>query len=75
MTQLNDILEWQEFGSEYRLYVKHNIEKDDKVSIRIIFEDATHEKVTEINVPSKKVKQFLNMINGKLISKRYEINI
>jgi len=75
MAKLNDIIEWQEFGSEYRLYVKHHWGKDDKVNIRITFEDATHDKVTEINIPSAKVKQFLNTINGKLLSRKYEINV
>lgn len=75
MAKLNDIIEWQEFGSEYRLYVKHAWGADDKLNIRITFEDVTHDKVTEINIPPKKVKQFLSTINGNLLSKKYEINV
>ena len=65
MSALNEIIEWSEYGSEYRLYVKHHWDKEDKVNINIIFEDATHEKVTEIHIPNKKVKSFLAAINGK----------
>jgi len=75
MGGLNEIIEWSDCGSEYRLYVKHNRDENDKTSIHVIFEDATHDKVTEINVPNKKVKQFLTAINGGLLSRKYEINI
>lgn len=75
MGRLNEIIEWQEHGSEYRLYVKHHSEGEGKVNIRIIFEDATHDKVTEINIPPEKVKQFLRAVNGNLMSRKYEINL
>lgn len=75
MAKLNEIIEWQEFGSELRLYVKHYRGPDEKLNIQIVFEDATHEKVTEINIPSHKVIAFLTAINGNLLSKKYEINV
>lgn len=75
MGKLNQIIEWNELGSEYRLYVKHFWGADDKVNINIVFEDATHDKVTEINIPNKKVKDFLKAVNGDILSKKYEINV
>jgi len=75
MRKLNEIIEWQEFGSEYRLYIRHHADKEEKLNIRMIFEDVTRDKVTEINIPSTKVKQFLNTVNGNLLSRKYEINV
>lgn len=75
MPPVNNIVEWSELGTEYRLYVKHYQDENDKTSINIIFEDATRDKVTEINVPSKKVKELLTAINGSLITRKYEINV
>ncbi len=75
MGSLNEIIEWQEFGSEYRMYIKHYGDEQDKVCINIMFEDVTHDKVTEINIPNKKLKPFLNAINGNLLSRKYEINV
>lgn len=75
MNKLNKIIEWSEFGSEHRMYIKHYWDKDDKVNINIVYEDATHDKVTEINIPNKKLKQFLACVNGDLLSKKYEINV
>ncbi len=75
MAKLNEIIEWQELGSEFRLYVKHYRGKDGKPNIQIVFEDATHEQVTEINVPSHKVVAFLNALNGPFLSRKYEINV
>ena len=75
MPPLNEIIEWSECGTEYRMYIKHYQDKDDKTSINIIFEDATRDKVTEINVPSKKVKELLTAINGSLLTRKYEINL
>lgn len=75
MTKINEIIEWSEFGSEYRMYVKHYPDEQGKRCINIIFEDATHDKVTEINIPNKKLKAFLNAVNGDALSKKYEINV
>ncbi len=75
MPAINDIIEWNEFGSEYRLYVKHYRDTEDKVSMNIIFEDSTHDKVTEINIPNQKLKAFLNAVNGDMLSRKYEINV
>lgn len=75
MPPVNQIIEWSELGTEYRLYVKHYQDKNDKTAINIIFEDATRDKVTEINVPSTKVKELLTAINGSLLTRKYEINV
>ena len=75
MTKLNQIIEWQELGSAFKLYIKHYHDKEGKLNIGIIFEDATREVVTEINVPNHKVKQFLTAVNGSLLSRKYEINV
>ncbi len=34
MGKLNDIIEWQEFGSEYRLYIRHHWGKEEKVTAK-----------------------------------------
>ncbi len=75
MNKLNEIIEWQECGSEYRLYIRHYYDGNDKLNIHMTYEDATLDKVTEINIPPKKIKHFLKIINGNLLSKKYEINI
>ena len=75
MSRLNKIIEWSELGTEHRIYIKHYWDKEDKVNINIVYEDATRDKVTEINIPNKKLKQFLTYINGDLLSKRYDINV
>ena len=75
MTKINEIIEWQEEGSDYKLYVKHYRNEEDKLCLQLIFEDATHDKVTEINIPSRKLKQFLYTVNGDLLSRKYEINV
>ena len=75
MPKLNEIIEWQELGSEFRLYVKHFRGADGKLNIQLVYEDATHETVTEMNIPSHKVVAFLNAVNGSLLSKKYEIDV
>lgn len=75
MSGINDIIEWNEFGSEFRLYVKHYRDDNDKVSMNIIFEDLTHDKVTELHIPNRKLKAFLNAVNGDMLSRKYEINV
>ena len=75
MSKINEILEWQEYGTQYRLYVRHHRDKSDKINIQIIYEDVTHDKITEIHIPSNKVKQFLLMVTGDLLSKKYEIDL
>ncbi|MCA9407835.1 MAG: hypothetical protein H6755_03845 [Candidatus Omnitrophica bacterium] len=75
MANLNDIIEWQDYGSEFRLYVKHYLDEKEKVCLQIVFEDATHDKVTEINIPNTKLKQFIHQVNGNLLTRKYEINV
>lgn len=75
MARLNDIIEWSEFGTEYRLYAKHRLDENERVTLNIIHEDVTHDKVTEINIPNSKLKAFLNAVNGDMLSRKYEINV
>jgi len=75
MPKVNDIIEWEEYGSAYKLYIRHHLEKDDKVSLQMVFEDATHDKVTEINIPSHRLKQFLATVTNGLLSRKYEIDL
>ena len=75
MSNLNEIIEWNDCGSEHRIYVKHYYGKDEKLNIHITYEDVTHDKVTEINIPPQKIKPFLTSINGSLLSRKYQINI
>lgn len=75
MGKLNEIIEWNECGSEYRLYVRHYPDEHGKRCINIVFEDATHDKVTEIHVPNNKLKQVLTVINGDMLSRKYDINV
>ena len=75
MGNLNEIIEWQDCGSEYRVYVKHYLNDEEKVNLQLVFEDATHDKVTEINIPNNKLKQFIHQVNGNLLSRKYEINV
>ena len=75
MGSLNDIIEWTELGTEHRIYVKHYGDENGKVCIRIVYEDATHDKVTEIDIPNKKLKPFLDAVNGNLLTRKYEINV
>jgi len=72
---VNEIIEWQEHGSDFKLYIKHYAGPDGKTNIQLVFEDATRDVVTEINIPSTKVKQFLSTLNGPLLSRKYEINL
>ena len=40
MANLNEIIEWQDCGSEYRIYVKHFLDEKEKVNLQLVFEDA-----------------------------------
>ena len=75
MPKINDIIEWEEFGCTYQLYIRHYYNEGGKLCISMIFEDTTHDKTTEINIPHHKVKQFLHTINRDLLSRKYEINV
>jgi len=64
MPKVNDLVEWDYAGSHYSLYVKHFTDDDGRRGMTMIFEDVTHEKVTEIVVPARKFAAFLQAVNG-----------
>jgi len=63
MPKINELIEWDSLGSRFSLYVKHFVDEDGRRGATIIFEDVTHEKVTEIVIPSRKMPAFLRVIN------------
>ena len=64
MTKVNDLVEWDYCGSRYSLYVKHFVDDDGRRGVTMIFEDVTHEKVTEIVIPARQFPAFLKAVNG-----------
>ena len=64
MPKLNDLIEWDYCGSSYSLYIKHFVDDDGRRGATIIFEDLTHEKVTEMTIPARKFPAFLQAVNG-----------
>ena len=64
MTKVNDLIEWDYLGAHYSLYVKHFIDDEGKKGMTMIFEDVTHEKVTEMIIPSRKFPSFLRAVNA-----------
>ena len=64
MPKLNDLIEWEYLGSRYSLYVKHFTDDEGRRGMTMIFEDITHEKVTEMVIPSRKFQAFLKAVNA-----------
>jgi hypothetical protein len=64
MPKLNDLVEWDYCGSHYSLYVKHFTDDNGRRGMTMIFEDVTHEKVTEMVVPARVFPAFLRVVNG-----------
>ena len=64
MTKVNDLVEWDYCGSRYSLYVKHFVDDDGRKGMTMIFEDVTHEKVTEMVIPARTFPAFLRAVNG-----------
>ena len=64
MAKVNDLIEWNYCGSNYSLYVKHFIDDEGRKGLTMIFEDLTHEKVTEMTIPTRKFPAFLKAVNG-----------
>ncbi len=73
MAKVNQIIQWDEFGSTFKLYVRHYGDENGKIRLRMIFEDATRDVATEIDIPSPKVREFLKMVNGNL--NKHEMSI
>ncbi|MCB9772172.1 MAG: hypothetical protein H6754_06440 [Candidatus Omnitrophica bacterium] len=73
MSKVNNLIEWDYLGSHYSVYIKHFIDDDGRKGMTMIFEDVTHEKVTEMVVPSRKFQAFLQVVNGP--PDRYKPNL
>jgi len=64
LTKINDLIEWDYCGSSYSLYVKHFVDDEGHKGATMIFEDLTHDKVTEMIIPARKFSAFLQAVNG-----------
>jgi hypothetical protein len=64
MGKVNNLVEWDYLGSHYSVYIKHYVDDDGRKGMTMIFEDVTHEKVTEMVVPSRVFPQFLQVVNS-----------
>lgn len=64
MSPVNELVEWDYLGSHYSVYIKHYLDEDGRKGMTMIFEDVTHEKVTEMVVPSRVFARFLKAVNS-----------
>ena len=64
MAKVNNLVEWDYLGSHFSVYIKHYVDDDGRKGMTMIFEDVTHEKVTEMVVPSRVFPQFLQVVNS-----------
>jgi hypothetical protein len=64
MAQVNNLIEWDYLGSHFSVYIKHYTDDDGRKGMTMIFEDVTHEKVTEMVIPSRSFPAFLKAVNG-----------
>ena len=71
MPKLNELIEWDYCGSHYSLYIKHFIGDEGRKGVTMIFEDVTHEKVTEMVIPTHKYPSFLRALTGA--DPRYQV--
>jgi len=63
MSKINDLIEWDYLGSKFSVYVKHFIDDEGKKGMTLLFEDVTHEKITEMVVPPRAFSRFLQAVN------------
>jgi len=63
MAKINELIEWDYLGSHFSLYIKHFMDEEGRKGATMIFEDMTHEKVTEIVIPARAFPAFLRTIN------------
>ena len=63
MSKVNDLIEWDYLGSKFSVYVKHFTDDEGKKGMTLLFEDVTHEKITEMIVPARVFPKFLQAIN------------
>ena len=64
MSKLNDLVEWDYMGAHFSVYIKHFMDEQGKRGMTMIFEDVTNEKVTEMTIPPRAFRHFINTING-----------
>ncbi len=64
MPKFKDLIEWDYLGSKYSVYVKHFVDDDGRKGMTMIFEDVTHEKVTEMVIPPRMFPAFLQAVNA-----------
>ncbi len=69
MARYKDLLEWDYLGAHYSVYVKPFFDEDGHKGMTLLFEDVTHEKVTEMVVPPRVFPAFLQAVNAG--SERY----
>ncbi|MCK5579718.1 MAG: hypothetical protein KAJ18_00435 [Candidatus Omnitrophica bacterium] len=63
MAKVNDLVEWDSCGSSYSVYIKH-FSDEGNVGMKMIFEDVTRDKVTEMIIPARKFPAFLRAVNA-----------
>ena len=64
MPKVNELIEWDSCGSRFSVYMKHFVDDDGRRGMTLIYEDVTHEKVTEMVIPSRKFPAFLRAVNA-----------
>lgn len=62
MMRINELLEWDYLGSHFSLYVKHFVDEEGGKGVTMIFEDQTHDQVTEMVIPARKFPAFLRIL-------------
>lgn len=70
MPKVNDLIEWDYLGSKFSVYVKHFTDDEGKKGMTLLFEDVTHEKITEMVVPPRVFPKFLQAVNGGAVGYR-----
>ena len=63
MAKINDLIEWDYLGSRFSVYIKHFKDEDGRKGMTMLFEDVTHEKITEMVIPPRAFTRFLQAVN------------
>lgn len=61
---VNDLIEWDYLGSHFSVYIKHFTDDEGRKGMTMIFEDVTHDKVTEMVIPTRVFPAFLKAVNA-----------
>lgn len=64
MARINELIEWEYLGTSYSLYIKHFMDEEFHKGMTMIFEDVTHEKVTEMVIPPRKFPAFVHAVTA-----------